>query len=189
MKRTLGSSRKTSCVPLPWWTSQSTIATRSRPSSAWRARAAMATLLKRQKPIGSSGVAWWPGWADEREPADPRCLDRRAGGEQRGLVARLRGDGVEREHRRLVDRADQLDERRGCGSARRPPPSPEGLRATRSGLEHLQPLGRSGWSPVGWSRAMSAWLISSIRRPRGRGARGRSRARTRPARSAQPRRG
>ena len=50
-----------SSVPLPWCTSKSTMATRSRPrtSSAWRA--AMATLLKKQKPMASSRVAWWPG--------------------------------------------------------------------------------------------------------------------------------
>ena len=50
-----------SFVPLPWWTSQSTIITRSSPSesSAWRA--ATATLLNRQKPIARVGSAWWPG--------------------------------------------------------------------------------------------------------------------------------
>ena len=50
-----------SSVPLPWCTSKSTMATRCRPctSSAWRA--ATATLLKKQKPIAWSRVAWWPG--------------------------------------------------------------------------------------------------------------------------------
>jgi hypothetical protein len=45
-----------SWVPLPWWTSQSTITTRS-PASA-SAAAAMATLLSRQNPIARVAVAW-----------------------------------------------------------------------------------------------------------------------------------
>jgi dienelactone hydrolase len=49
-----------SCVPLPWWTSQSTIATRAAPP-ARAAAAAAATLLSRQNPIARSGVAWCPG--------------------------------------------------------------------------------------------------------------------------------
>ncbi len=59
--RTRSSPAMMSSVPLPWWTSKSMIATRSRPrtSSAWRA--AIATLLKKQKPIAWSRVAWWPG--------------------------------------------------------------------------------------------------------------------------------
>ena len=63
--RTRGSAWKMSLVPLPWWTSQSRIITRSSPcaSSAWRAATAM--LLNRQKPIARAGSAWWPGgrWA------------------------------------------------------------------------------------------------------------------------------
>ena len=53
--------RTIACVPLPWWTSKSTIATRSSPSSRCAARAAMATLLKMQKPIARPGIAWCPG--------------------------------------------------------------------------------------------------------------------------------
>ncbi len=50
-----------SSLPLPWWTSKSTSATRSSPwwLSAWRMPTA--TLSKKQKPIGASCVAWWPG--------------------------------------------------------------------------------------------------------------------------------
>ena len=50
-----------SSVPLPWWTSKSTIATRSRPRTSSACRAATATLLKKQKPIACARVAWWPG--------------------------------------------------------------------------------------------------------------------------------
>jgi hypothetical protein len=48
---TSGARAKIASVPLPWWTSQSRTRTRSasQASSAWRA--AIATLLNRQKPI------------------------------------------------------------------------------------------------------------------------------------------
>jgi hypothetical protein len=46
---------------LPWWTSQSTIATRSIPRSRCAQRAAIAMLLTRQKPIAAPRSAWWPG--------------------------------------------------------------------------------------------------------------------------------
>ncbi len=50
-----------SWVPLPWCTSQSTIATRSAPWTRWATRAAIAALLKKQKPIAWARSAWWPG--------------------------------------------------------------------------------------------------------------------------------
>ena len=58
---TRGSAWKMSLVPLPWWTSQSTIITRSRPWASRACRAATATLLNRQKPIARAASAWWPG--------------------------------------------------------------------------------------------------------------------------------
>ena len=57
-----------SCVPFPWWTSQSRIATRRSPSSACAQRAAIAIELKRQKPIAWSGRAWWPGGRANANP-------------------------------------------------------------------------------------------------------------------------
>ena len=57
-----------SCVPLPWCTSQSTIATRSSPSSACAQRAAIAIESKRQKPIARSRSAWWPGGRASAKP-------------------------------------------------------------------------------------------------------------------------
>ncbi len=50
-KSTSRESWKSAFVPLPWWTSQSRISTRSAPctSSAWRA--AIAALANRQNPI------------------------------------------------------------------------------------------------------------------------------------------
>ena len=47
---------KMSLVPLPWWTSQSRIRTRSAPAASSARRAATATLLKRQKPIARAGL-------------------------------------------------------------------------------------------------------------------------------------
>ena len=60
-KTRVGSALKMSCVPLPWWTSKSTMATRSAPYLRCASRATMATVLMRQKPIGVSISAWWPG--------------------------------------------------------------------------------------------------------------------------------
>jgi hypothetical protein len=57
-----------SCVPLPWWTSQSRIATRARPSSACAYLAATAALSKMQKPIAEAGRAWWPGGRASAKP-------------------------------------------------------------------------------------------------------------------------
>ena len=55
-----------SSVPLPWCTSKSMMATRCRPSTSSAWRAAMATLLKKQKPIAALRVAWWPGGRTEQ---------------------------------------------------------------------------------------------------------------------------
>ncbi len=48
-------------MPLPWWTSQSTIATRSSPRASRAWAAAIATLLKMQNPQPESRIAWCPG--------------------------------------------------------------------------------------------------------------------------------
>ncbi len=66
---TLGSAWKISLVPLPWWTSQSRISTRSAPCADWARRAATATLPKKQKPIACAGSAWWPGGRSADTPA------------------------------------------------------------------------------------------------------------------------
>ena len=55
-------------MPLPWWTSKSTIATRSSASRRWAARAAIATLLKMQNPIARPGRAWCPGGRTSAKP-------------------------------------------------------------------------------------------------------------------------
>ena len=50
-----------SLVPLPWCTSQSTIATRESPCADVARRAATATLPKKQNPIARATSAWCPG--------------------------------------------------------------------------------------------------------------------------------
>src|SRR3954470_4621470 len=50
-----------SLVPLPWWTSQSTIITRESPNADVARRAATATLPKKQNPMARATSAWWPG--------------------------------------------------------------------------------------------------------------------------------
>src|SRR3954468_19952445 len=66
--RTSREAWKTSFVPLPWWTSQSSTKIRSRPSASNACRAATATLLNRQKPIAVRGSAWWPGGRSPQKP-------------------------------------------------------------------------------------------------------------------------
>ena len=56
-----GSPATMSSVPLPWCTSKSTMATRCRPWRSSAYLAAIATLLKKQKPMALSWQAWWPG--------------------------------------------------------------------------------------------------------------------------------
>jgi glycerol-3-phosphate dehydrogenase len=68
-----------SWVPLPWCTSQSTIATFS-PAAASLA-APTAALLKRQKPIARSRTAWCPG--GRPAPRTPRRTHRRAANRSR----------------------------------------------------------------------------------------------------------
>ena len=63
-------------MPLPWWTSQSKISTRSAPHSAIAWAAATATLLNRQKPIARSRSAWWPGGRSPQKANPPSASSR-----------------------------------------------------------------------------------------------------------------
>ena len=67
-KNTDGSAWKMAFVPLPWWTSQSRISTRSTPCAARACAAATATLSKKQKPIACAASAWWPGGRSAEKP-------------------------------------------------------------------------------------------------------------------------
>ena len=59
---------KIALVPLPWWTSQSRISTRSTPCADCACRAATAALPKKQKPIARAGSAWCPGGRMAEKP-------------------------------------------------------------------------------------------------------------------------
>ena len=88
-------------MPLPWCTSQSRISTRATPSSACSARAATATLLKRQKPIARSRLGVVAGRAHRGEARlrlaardGAREVDQPAGGELGDLEAARAEVGV-----------------------------------------------------------------------------------------------
>ena len=56
-KNSDGSFQNIAWVPLPWWTSKSTTATRSRPYACFAWAPPTATLLNRQKPMARVGSA------------------------------------------------------------------------------------------------------------------------------------
>ena len=92
---TRGSASKMACVPLPWCTSKSTIATRSSPCASSACAAATAMLLNRQKPIATCRVAWWPGGRtaqNARARSPRRAMHRidRGHARRRRRAARLR---------------------------------------------------------------------------------------------------
>ena len=112
---TLRSFQKMSWVPLPWWTSKSTMATRSTPWAACAWRAATAALLKKQKPIGVAASAWWPGGRVATKALSTRRVDdlvdgerRAAGRAQRRLAGAGRHRGVGIELDRALARAGAL---------------------------------------------------------------------------------
>ena len=89
--------------------------TRSAPQAAIACAAATAALLNRQKPIGVSRSAWWPGGrsAQSANGASPASRRSAAGGRAAGSVTgRLErpgaGDGVEID-RAAAGRRDRLD--------------------------------------------------------------------------------
>jgi len=86
-----------SFVPFPWWTSQSTIITRSTAGNDRACRAATAMLLNRQKPHRTRGERVVAGWRCALNPdgADPSTRpvdqpDRAAGGVECSRVRPLR---------------------------------------------------------------------------------------------------
>ena len=124
---------KMSLVPLPWWTSQSTIMHPLEPVARRAHAAATATLLNRQNPIARvrGGVMAGRAVGAERRSAPRRRaavdeLDRAAGSVQRRLER---------------TRADSPCRRRSC-------PPPRGRRSARSRATYA-----SGWTAVSVERA------------------------------------
>ena len=167
-----------SWVPLPWWTSKSTMATRSTPWAACACRAATAALLKKQKPIGVAASAWWPGGLRGDEGVVDAARDDLVDGERRPAgraqrrfegAGRHRGVGIELD--RALGRAGALDR---LDVVERVDPRQRLDRDARRGVareklerfvfERLvdgpQSLGRSGW-PSPMSCAEHAGCVTS----------------------------
>ena len=189
-----GSSQKMSCVPLPWWTSKSTIATRSSPWSTRRVRAATATLLNRQKPIACVGVGVVAGRAHGAEGApSPRRRRRRRPRRRRHppRAAPPRPRRGRRPCRRRAARSRRTARPGGCGSGR----ARDGRagfcsrlasgasRRSRPGIAAFSTASRtvrsrtgaSGWPgpgswamPAGWVKKRSVTSLPSRVAPRGR---------------------
>ena len=106
---TLGSSRNNASVPFPWWTSKSTTATRSRPSSRCAWRAAMAALPKMQNPIAALFERVMAGRSHESEPSELDRANRAARGETRRSARARNGVRVGIEPPLRGDRLDAVD--------------------------------------------------------------------------------
>ena len=197
---TLGSAWKMSFVPLPWWTSQSRISTRSAPCAERARRAATATLSKKQKPIARAASAWWPGGRSARHaarapsppaarrPARPR-RPRRAAPPRRCPRTAYVSASIAPPPRR----AQRLDRRRRATPGARASSARASARgaSTRSQPNQSCALisassariraGRSGWPGTSWARRAS-WRSQSARRGHARYRSGRGRQRDRPRR-------
>ena len=98
-----------SCVPLPWWTSQSRIATRAEPELALgepRRHGDVVEEAEAHRPVGQGMVARRP---PEGEAAALDRLDRRSGRKARQLVARRRANRVRIEIAGASARGDGCD--------------------------------------------------------------------------------
>ena len=169
-----GSAWKMSFVPLPWWTSQSRISTRSTPCAARACAAATATLLKKQKPIARAASAWWPGRAQRRDAARLAVAEQRV--DQRDGAAGAA-------ERRLVG----ARRRRSCpcrSRRRRAPTAPRSKSTCSRGMHAAELLAGRRAAPRRRSQPNQSWRPSRPRARRsapavrgGRGPRARARRR------------
>ena len=148
-----------SCVPLPWCTSQSTIATRSMPSSACAQRAAIATESNRQKPIARSRSAWWPGGRASAKPSRRTASIAAPAASSAASNVVSRADGVRVEPAARCTHA--APRARECGSAADRPPSPARTRRTGTARAGRRSAVATPDDPVGWRCANALWLTSS----------------------------
>ena len=165
------SRSKISSVPLPWWTSQSRIRTRSAPHSAIACAAATATLLKRQKPIARVALGVVPGRAQRRRrrsrasPASS-ALGRRRRRRRRRAARPPRSPrwrpcrGRSSRRRRAQNALDRVDQLRGVDArellagrraAPRPRSSPSQSRSSSAASIARIRRAFSGWAPVSCS--------------------------------------
>ena len=108
-----GSCANSASVPFPWWTSKSTTATRSSPSSSCAYRAAMATFAEDAEAHRRRLERVVPRRANQREAAARDGLDRAPGGEASRLPGRRGGVRVGIEPDLARDRLDRVDVARG----------------------------------------------------------------------------
>ena len=154
------------------------------PSRRCAARAAIATLLKRQKPIARPAARGGPGGrtsakpsrAPPRSPCRPRAAPPRTSSRCRACRSRATSA--------IVDAADRARRAPRCGSAGAPPrsrrrPSRHGERSASSDREPLGPL--RVLRPSGAAARSRGWLSGRRSAPSPRAAR---RARSSPSRSS-----
>ena len=142
----------------------------SRRSPRARARARPAPSARRPRrcrrgrsPSRGRARAWWPGGRTSAKPPRRDGFDRRARGEQRGLVASSRCRACRRRATLGRRRANALDvarrvwQRSTSSSLAGPHSTYPNARAARRVARC-----RSGWPPVGCSVEKAGWLTSSI---------------------------
>ena len=142
----------------------------SRGSRRARARARPAPSARRSRssrrgrsPSPGPAARGGPGGRTSANPPRARRLDRRAGREQRRVVARLGADRVVVEPAaRTCARARRAP---ACGSAARPPRSPARTRRRRTARGARRAAGPTrGGAPVGCSEESRGWLTTSMAR-------------------------
>ena len=92
-----------SCVPLPWWTSQSRICDALEAELGLRETGGDGDVVEEAEAHRAARERMVAGWPHEREAVALDGLDRASGGQQRRTVGRLRYRRVGVEPRRPVD--------------------------------------------------------------------------------------
>ena len=179
----MSSPRKIASVPLPWWTSKSTIAMRVETELGLRvaggdrdvAEKAEAERLVRERVVA--------GRPDEREPAAVDCLQADADGQLSGLPARLGCERAGLEPHRPVDRGQPREVLRGVHALQLLPCGRRGRRARRS----APPAARLARDARRWGAARRAGGSSGARRCLQRASRSAERPRPHSDASSAPR--
>ena len=113
---TVGSSRKSASVPLPWWTSKSTIATRVEPELALGVARGDRDVVEDAEAHRADASAWWPGGRTSAKPPVLDSADRAARSEARRLPRRRARERVRR--RATPPRGSRRPRRRSAARGR-----------------------------------------------------------------------